>query len=57
MQRLSENRRAVIEPCQNDIGAAMAEYGLMVAGVAVAVAVFVFGEKVVALFNGLDFGG
>lgn len=43
----------------NDSGAAMAEYGLLVAGVAVAVAalVYAFGDDVAELFSDISFSG
>lgn len=51
--RLAELQRG------KDEGAAMVEYGLLVAGIAVvvAVAVFALGDEIVDLFDGIDFGG
>ena len=42
---------------QDDKGAAMVEYGLLVAGIAVVVgvAVFALGERITGLFDGITF--
>lgn len=42
---------------QDDKGAAMVEYGLLVAGIAVVVgiAVFALGTRITALFDGINF--